>query len=438
MTRPIIEAKKLSKKYRISHQESYLALRDNISELLKKPLRIFTRKKDSLSSFSSREDFWALSDVSFDVSQGEVVGVIGRNGAGKTTLLKIFSRITYPTKGEIRLRGRVGSLLEVGTGFHPELTGRENIYFNGSILGMKKREIDKNFDAIVDFSGVERFLDTPVKRFSSGMQVRLAFSVAAHLEPEILLVDEVLAVGDAKFQQKCLGKMKEVAKGGRTVLFVSHNMSAITKLCSRTLLLERGQLVMDGDSKEVVSRYLDQNLTTGASVSSEEIERKLEGRINRRNPSIRFKEIALFNRKGTRCTVFNSNEPMIISITYECLNMVTGLRVNVYIVDEDNRTILATQNIDNHDEIELYQRRPGIYRSSCTITPHLLGEKRFYVSVHLEYPKVEHLVLEKVLGFDVIFQGCDNIPINLKDAFVRPQLKWNTYFLDKEKESVYE
>ena len=436
MARPIIEAKKLSKKYRIGHQESYLALRDRIAEGLRKPFTIFSRKKTVSSSSSSREDFWALRDISFNVSQGEVVGVIGRNGAGKTTLLKIFSRITYPTEGEIRMRGRVGSLLEVGTGFHPELTGRENIYFNGSILGMKKREIDKNFDAIVDFSGVEKFIDTPVKRFSSGMQVRLAFSVAAHLDPEILLVDEVLAVGDVKFQQKCLGKMKEVAKGGRTVLFVSHNMSAITKLCGRTLLLEQGKLVMDGDTQAVVAKYLDQNLTAGASISSKDIEKKLEGYINRRNPSICFKEIALFNKEGSRCSVFNSDEPVNISITYECLSIVTGLRVNVYIVDEENKVILATQNIDNHDEVEFYQRKPGTYRSSCTISPNLFGERRFYVSVHLEYPKVEHLVLDKILGFDVIFQGYNDAPASLKDAFMRPQLKWKTDFIE-EKETIH-
>ncbi len=218
MSKSIIEVRNLSKKYNISHQRSYLALRDTLAGALKKPFEVFKpRRKDKLL----REDFWALDNVSFDVRQGEVVGIIGRNGAGKTTLLKILSRITYPAAGEVRLKGRVGSLLEVGTGFHSELTGRENIYFNGAILGMKKKEIDRKFDEIVDFSGVEKFLDMPVKRFSSGMQVRLAFSVAAHLDPEIILVDEVLSVGGAQFQKKCLGRMKDISEGGWRILFVS-------------------------------------------------------------------------------------------------------------------------------------------------------------------------------------------------------------------------
>jgi len=419
---PIIKIKNISKKYRITHQEGYLTLRDSIVNCFKKPFDIFKKKKAS----SSKEDFWALRDVSFDVNPGEVVGVIGRNGAGKTTLLKILSRITYPTEGEIRLRGRVGSLLEVGTGFHPELTGRENIYFNGSILGMKKREIDKNFDAIVDFSGVEKFIDTPVKRFSSGMQVRLAFSVAAYLEPEILLVDEVLAVGDAQFQKKCIGKMKHVALGGRTVLFVSHNMTAIRALCTRAVMLENGKVLLDQDAETVVSKYLDQNLTAGVSISGKELEKKLEGVIKRSNPSINLKEISLLNQNGQLTNTFNSNESIQISIIYECLTVVNDLRVNIYIVDEANNQILGTQNIDNPDEAKFYQRKPGIYKSICAIQPNTFGEKRFYVSVHLEYPKVEHLVLDRALGFDVMFQGYGAISGSLRDSFIRIGVEWNT------------
>jgi lipopolysaccharide transport system ATP-binding protein len=203
------------------------------------------------------EEFWALKDVSFDVEQGEVLGIIGRNGAGKSTLLKILSRITPPTEGTVEIHGRVGSLLEVGTGFHPEMTGRENIFLNGSILGMKKTEIEQKFDEIVKFSEIDKFLDTPVKRYSSGMYVRLAFAVSAHLEPEILIVDEVLAVGDASFQKKCLGKMGNVAKEGRTVLFVSHNMGAISSLCSRTILLSKGHKIADGETDQIIDEYID-------------------------------------------------------------------------------------------------------------------------------------------------------------------------------------
>jgi lipopolysaccharide transport system ATP-binding protein len=253
MTSLAIRAEGLGKKYRIRHEQRqpYTALRDVLTEKVR---RLFTASAFQASSVS--EDFWALRDVSFDVRHGEVIGIIGHNGAGKSTLLKILSRITEPSEGRVGINGRVGSLLEVGTGFHPELTGRENIYLNGAILGMTRTEIKAKFDEIVAFSEVERFLDTPVKRFSSGMYVRLAFAVAAHLEPELLVVDEVLAVGDAAFQRKCLGRMATVADGGRTVLFVSHNMQAIQTLCTRGIVLSRGRAVYVGDVAACVQHYL--------------------------------------------------------------------------------------------------------------------------------------------------------------------------------------
>src|SRR6266581_4630886 len=247
MSQPVITVENLGKKYRIRHDDEagvarYVALRDVITDKVK---GLFKSRKSEIKSRKSSEDFWALKEVSFEVRQGEVIGIIGRNGAGKSTLLKILSRITEPTEGRVRIKGRVASLLEVGTGFHPELTGRENIFLNGAILGMTRAEIRKKFDEIVNFADVETFLDTPVKRYSSGMYVRLAFAVAAHLEPEILVVDEVLAVGDAQFQKKCLGKMQAVASQGRTVLFVSHNMEAISTLTHRCLLLSHGQRVSE-------------------------------------------------------------------------------------------------------------------------------------------------------------------------------------------------
>lgn len=255
MSQPIIEINNISKKYRIAHQqEKYVALRDVLTNIFKKPLSFL---KNKVSGSSTKEDFWALKDISFNVEPGEALGIIGPNGAGKTTLLKVLSRITPPTKGEIKLRGRTASLLEVGTGFHPELTGRENIFLNGAILGMGKAEIRKKFDEIIAFSGIAKFLDTPVKRYSSGMFVRLAFAVAAHLEPEILLIDEVLAVGDAEFQKKCLGKMDDITKkSGRTILFVSHNMAAIQNLCERCVLLDQGKIKMIGEVRKVVEKYL--------------------------------------------------------------------------------------------------------------------------------------------------------------------------------------
>jgi homopolymeric O-antigen transport system ATP-binding protein len=294
---PAIRVDGLSKLYRVgARQQGYRTLRESIVEACAAPWRRIRQsfspraETDGAEGRLSGENFWALKDVSFDVQPGEVVGIIGRNGAGKSTLLKILSRITEPTSGRIELRGRVGSLLEVGTGFHPELTGRENVYMNGSILGMSRREIQRKFDEIVAFAEVEDFLDTPVKRYSSGMYVRLAFAVAAHLEPEILIVDEVLAVGDAAFQAKCIAKMNEVSRHGRTVLFVSHNADAIQKLCNRVVLLKRGLLADDGNPSEVLRTYGAKGTmvaTPGGWVS-------LRGASRRGTGEARFSEVRVF------------------------------------------------------------------------------------------------------------------------------------------------
>src|SRR3984885_3484774 len=256
MSKTVIHAEGLGKRYRVGERERYLALRDVLTRAFTAPFRRgrVYRKRDYL---------WALRNVSFDVQQGEVIGLIGRNGAGKTTLLKILSRITSPTEGCATIHGRVGSLLEVGTGFHPELTGRENIFLNGAILGMRKAEILRKFDEIVAFAEIEKFVDTPVKHYSSGMYVRLAFAVAAHLEPEILIIDEVLAVGDARFQEKCLGLMQQTATHGRTILFVSHNMAAVQSLCGRVILLADGRLQIDGAPAEVTSHYFSDAESSG-------------------------------------------------------------------------------------------------------------------------------------------------------------------------------
>ncbi|MDZ7876472.1 MAG: polysaccharide ABC transporter ATP-binding protein [Saprospiraceae bacterium] len=268
---PIIEVHNLSKKYTIgAAQPRYLSLRDSLSTTFKGVKNWGNTDKSDQLKPKDNTDFWALKDISFKVNAGESLGIIGRNGAGKSTLLKILSRITPPTSGRAVLRGRLASLLEVGTGFHPELTGRENVYFNGSILGLRKTEIDRQFDEIVDFSGVERFIDTPLKNYSSGMQLRLAFAVAAHLEPEILIIDEVLAVGDAEFQKKCLGKMDDVSKSGRTVVFVSHSMGLIQQLCSRSIWLEKGQIVEVGQTKNVIQHYLQSNTQSIAFTNEKE------------------------------------------------------------------------------------------------------------------------------------------------------------------------
>src|SRR6266576_1128883 len=258
-----IRGEKLGKRYRIGERQRYLALRDILTQTAKAPLRLF-RAGAPKSSSNGAGHIWALKDASFEVREGEVVGIIGRNGAGKSTLLKILARVTKPTEGFAKIHGRLGSLLEVGTGFHSELTGRENVYLSGAILGMKKREIVHKFDEIVAFAEIEKFIDTPLKHYSTGMQMRLAFAVAAHLEPEVLLVDEVLAVGDAQFQKKCLGKMSEVSREGRTILFVSHNAAAVARLCSRCILLQSGTVLKDGPVHEVMNAYLRSGLAVSA------------------------------------------------------------------------------------------------------------------------------------------------------------------------------
>ena len=294
---PILEIRNISKEYRLGRAfQKTETFRELLERAATAPLRAFNGSSGERGAVKE-ERFWALRDITFDVREGEVVGIIGRNGAGKSTLLKVISRITDPTEGFIKVRGRMASLLEVGTGFHPELTGRENIFLNGAILGMRKAEIVSKFDEIVEFAEVEKFLDTPVKHYSSGMYVRLAFAVAAHLNPEILIVDEVLAVGDVAFQKKCLGKMNEVSRGGRTVLFVSHNMAAVENLCRRGVVLERGRLVFDGPAKDAVHRYL--NSLAGAQNADGHIV-DLSGASDRRSMAGKYLEKIEFYTEGDR------------------------------------------------------------------------------------------------------------------------------------------
>ena len=310
--KPILEIQNISKKYRIQHQAGgYLSLRERM-------LDVFKFKQNE------KEDFWALKDVSFDVQPGESIGIIGRNGAGKSTLLKVLSKITPPTTGKIITRGRIASLLEVGTGFHPELTGRENIFFNGSLLGMKRKEIETKFDEIVDFSGVEKFLDTPLKHYSSGMQLRLAFAVAAFLEPEILIIDEVLAVGDAEFQKKCLGKMEDVSKSGRTILFVSHDLAAVEKLCARAILLQAGSIHMMAGSASVVNHYLHKKLQ---SVDAQELVKGV------RITQFIFGEGRIVSNESVSFTISLSYDSQRPVITEFCILIYTLRGTRVAIID---------------------------------------------------------------------------------------------------------
>jgi lipopolysaccharide transport system ATP-binding protein len=326
----------LGKRYRIGvASQRHDTLRDAIAQRFG---TLWQRRNGHSSDSTSGEELWALKDATFDVQRGEILGVVGRNGAGKSTLLKILSRITEPTTGRARIRGRVASLLEVGVGFHPELTARENIYVNGAILGMKRAEIARRFDEILTFAEVGRFVDTPVKHFSSGMYVRLAFAVAAHLEPEILLVDEVLAVGDAGFQKKCLGKMRQVGSNGRTILFVSHNLAAVTSLCERAILIDRGQIVQAGSPQEIVDAYLASFSGSDAQSIAERTDRDGDGRL-------RITHARLADGNGRLCSALQSGEPGQIILQYQC-NDPAGLRdvlVNLYLFTQWGERICDLQ-----------------------------------------------------------------------------------------------
>lgn len=378
--RPIIEVKGLSKRYKLGvfnaktlreEAEAFLArFGRRKAELAGNP-PLVTR---DLSHGEPSSDFWALRDVSFDVQPGEVIGVIGRNGAGKSTLLKILSRVTEPTSGEARIRGRVASLLEVGTGFHPELTGRENIFLNGAILGMTKAEIRSKFDEIVAFSGIEKFIDTPVKRYSSGMYVRLAFAVAAHLEPEILIVDEVLAVGDAEFQKKCLGKMKDVAGHGRTVLFVSHNMAAVRSLCGRTIYMDGGRVRADGDTEVVLEEYLNSTLKPDTKTSH------LEFEANEKD--FQLLSARLVDDEGKLKDVFECDEPIRVEMKVRVKTSIPALYGYMAVLNTEGTIVLECDSVDSGSNV-LDGLSPGEHEVSLTIPPRSLAPSNYYV--HLSF-----------------------------------------------------
>jgi lipopolysaccharide transport system ATP-binding protein len=403
---PAIRIQNLTKRFRLG---SRAPGRLNLTEWLGAGLRGFRRRAAEPES-----DFWALKGVSFDVKPGEVVGIIGRNGAGKSTLLKVLSRIVEPTGGRVELRGRVGSLLEVGTGFHPELTGRENIYLNGSLLGMSRREIARNFDAIVAFSEVERFIDTPVKRYSSGMYVRLAFAVAAHLEPEILIVDEVLAVGDAQFQDRCLGKMREVSAGGRTILFVSHNMTAVQQLCSRALVLAGGTVVADGPPVEAVRSYLSQRGDLAAEW------------LDDRPPSSRrvaFKAVRVRRSDGAVVPALAADEPFTVEIEYE-VAAPASCQIAFRLNRDDGQTVLTTADGDA-ERTYCRLRAPGRYVARAHFPPHLLAPGRYHLLVAANQIAAGGGLdqLESVLDFEVLSVGSLQ-QIEGRLGVVMPLLGW--------------
>ena len=427
MSETAVSVSGLGKRYRLgARRERYATLRESLTRAATGWLQTFPTRRtaDNNGRPGDGSSFWALTDVSFSIGEGEVVGIIGGNGAGKSTLLKILSRITWPTTGRAEVRGRVGSLLEVGTGFHPELTGRENILLNGAILGMGRAEIERNFDAIVAFAEVERFIDTPVKHYSSGMYLRLGFAVAAHLEPEILLVDEVLAVGDAAFQKKCLGRMGDAARAGRTVIFVSHNMTAVLGLCSRAIWLHQGRIVQDGPPAAVVAAYL-QSAAVNRSEQTWADDATAPG-----NEKVRLRRVAVRPNFGHPLPI-TTDTPLQLEFDY--INLQHGALLNLSLHVYNQLGVMIFNALPVSEGV--WQGRPmprGLFRDTCFIPGHLLND-----GVH----RVELLVVQN--GTEVILRVDDALVFDVQDTperrggwfgdwagAVRPILNWTTELLD--------
>lgn len=436
--KPVIKVEAISKLYRLGVEEERAEnFASSLFRNIRNPIKNY-RKYRSLYNFddvleesgsggqkSSGDVLWAVNDVSFEVKQGELLGLIGRNGAGKSTLLKILSRITPPTKGRIVLKGKVSSLLEVGTGFHPELTGRDNVFLNGAILGMRKKEIERKFDQIVDFSGVEKFLDTPVKRYSSGMRVRLAFSVAAHLEPDILIIDEVLAVGDGPFQRKCKGKMEEVGKQGRTVIYVSHNMPSVMQTCTRVILLDQGRIVADGEPHDIVGQYMKGDSISMAQCKWADDATAPQGKV------ARLRGLGVSTETGVITDKYDIRHPIHVSIEYEVLEPGHVLMPTFSLIGEDGN--LACVAIDQDSAWRGRPRPVGRYVSTGVIPGNFLGEGMITVNTAMWTVKpkreIQYFAPEGV-GFRVFdtLEG-DSAKGDYKggiDGSIRPIFNWVT------------
>jgi lipopolysaccharide transport system ATP-binding protein len=417
MARPAVAVKGLSKRYEIGAAEpEYRTLREALTDVFTAPFR--RRTEDDTRTL------WALKDVSFEVPPGEVIGIIGRNGAGKSTLLKILSKITEPTDGRVEIRGRVASLLEVGTGFHPELTGRENVYLNGAILGMTHREIDRKFDEIVAFSELEKFIDTPVKRYSSGMSVRLAFAVAAHIEPEILILDEVLAVGDTDFQKKCLGKMGEVGRSGRTVLFVSHNLSAVTRLCQRAIVLSQGRIVFDDAADAACRSYLYMGDTSPA------FREWSDPAAAPGDDTVRLLSVRVLNAAGDTADAFAASDPITIEMNYRVDNAERRHIAGIQFYGESGDCLFQSCDFNEKAWWEAPRAR-GNVRAVCHIPPHIFAEGRVNVLaavISLDPTRV-HVAEADAVSFDVVDRGTgDTVRGPLRGPWpghVRPWLDWS-------------
>lgn len=422
---PVITVENLSKRYIIGHQkqERYTTLRDTLANGARHIAGKLRHPFSAPDNDPTHEEFWALKDVSFDIQQGDRVGIIGRNGAGKSTLLKILSRITEPTSGKVSIKGRVASLLEVGTGFHPELTGRENIFLNGAILGMSKAEIKKKFDEIVAFAEVEKFLDTPVKRYSSGMYVRLAFAVAAHLEPEILMVDEVLAVGDAQFQKKCLGKMEEVSNEGRTILFVSHNMAAINIICNKGILIDKGQLAANGSIESVLAKYMQRNTPwKGCKFVNDTTELS--------DAKARILEAYVLGPSGEPTSLLFVDQISAIRIVWQLNVQVPFLRAGIEIIDSTGVVVLSSMDTDATN-LHGKPREPGIFHETMKMPPFLLMPGIYLARAFAGIPGIERIMeLEGVLEFEVVdnHTHLSHVSGSRRSGYIAAPLHWEVNF----------
>ncbi len=399
-----IQVEHLGKRYRIGELQRYKALRDTLTSALHAPFRaaasIAKGRRSRAKDPAGDNTMWAIKDISFEIKQGEVVGIIGRNGAGKSTLLKVLSRITEPTEGSAQMHGRVGSLLEVGTGFHPELTGRENIYLNGAILGMRKADIHRKFDEIVAFAEVEKFIDTPVKHYSSGMFIRLAFAVAAHLEPEILLVDEVLAVGDAEFQKKCLGKMGEVAKEGRTILFVSHNLAAVASLCDRVIMLCNGSLIRDGTTESTIRTYLTESwsdqITLGEVFFSDVT---LDP-----DTQFRLESVRTLDQDYQIRSEFLNSEPVIVEFGFSLQNQVPYLRIGFELKTASETTVFQTFHNDGSEVLTYRPDSNFRYRLRSVIPAGLLNGGMYHIDLCVGIYRRRWIIKDRrALSFNMVF-----------------------------------
>lgn len=430
MTDIAIKVENLTKRYRIGAREEIPdSLAGAVVGAVSRPIKNFKRLR-RLSAFADddrhRKDvIWALNDVSFEVDKGEVVGIIGVNGSGKSTLLKILSRITQPTSGRATTRGRTASLLEVGTGFHKELTGRENAYLNGTLLGMRRREIDEKFSDIVEFAGVEKFIDTPVKRYSNGMVIRLAFAVAAHLEPETLIVDEVLAVGDVGFQEKCMAKMGNIARSGTTVLFVSHQMASVSTLCERVILLNKGNIEAMGAPRDTINTYL-KGFSQGPNLHQEWDFEEATSKGN-----VKIKEVTVTDGEGTQNPYLPTTEPIYVTIDYWVTSVDRIVSVGIWLIDPMGNPICSVGNLE--EVTATPPKKTGLYRAICTIPPKLLNGGRHTLTIggYSDFPRPQLVaVLPRIISFDTVDDYQTDYSYPNWPGVIKPKFAWETVLVD--------